>query len=1028
MKKILLLLLVLSLSLTVFVGCDQLRDVPVIGPVVDKLFPPEVDPDPEEPVANLDAALSFIRGMYENKDGGAKSVTANFDVVKSVIVDDFNHTVTWASDNTNVVVGDHANDSNLLTVYVANVVRGTEPISFTLTATISDNAGGTKQVSFEYVIPALPTKVPQDITSAADIEEGVAYKFYVYNATVGKTLYLDEGFAATYYFATTENSEEAVDVYAVKVDGGFKLYYNADGVAKYIAIEISGTHYNLKLKESADDAAVLAFNDEYDAFIITASDGEQLFLGNYNDKTTISASKIKFLGSDTNYVCHLATMIDSSTITDENKVAVEKENLNLDLGTITMDRVIDLAAMGNIYKDVAITWESNHASAVVTSASQLQITVGSAAYEVTLTATLKCGDVVEIKTFTVSVARKSALEITDALPPVADTAYKLYLTQANLGQILYFNGKLSGSYLGTSTNLADAVDVKLVAVTGGYHISFVDAAGATKYIDATSEGKATVVDTPANVFVWDSDLKVLKVTVGETDYYLGTHQTYNTISLSSTYYISGNNAANVGVSQFVANFATVTCTHYYDADCDTACNDCGTTRETTVEHTYDHACDEDCNLCGATRETEHVYDDANDATCNTEGCGHVRSLTYQAVNALPPVAGTAYTLYIAQNKLNQILYFDGGVNSSGYLTTSTDLSKAVKVTVVAVDGVEGGYYISFVDSTGATKYIQPKTSTSSTSDVEIVDTATAVYTWDATLNVFTTTVDTKIFYLGTYNTYNTLSFSETYRISGDNASAVGVSQFVATFATITCTHEYSVDCDTVCNFCFATREVTAQHTWANVCDTECDACGLTREVEHVFDNSCDTICNTEGCTGTQSITHKDENSDNLCDNCNADLSQVVEGPLATFDFGANVTTTGAASDHSDGDEITAGKEYTSGSYTLTISSCSKAYDGANDVKGTSALKLGTGSAVGSITFTVDANVSTVKIYVAAYKLNNTKITINGGDEISISTTDYSSNDGNYMMIEIDTSSVKTVTIATVSGATRVMIDKIEFCS
>ena len=122
--------------------------------------------------------------------------------------------------------------------------------------------------------------------------------------------------------------------------------------------------------------------------------------------------------------------------------------------------------------------------------------------------------------------------------------------------------------------------------------------------------------------------------------------------------------------------------HRYDNACDTTCNDCGKTRETShsfgkewyknsekhwhecsvchtkkdeVAHIYDNACDKDCNICGQTREvthsysevwsydetnhwhecsvchtkkdeTPHTYDNACDTTCND--CGKTREITH----------------------------------------------------------------------------------------------------------------------------------------------------------------------------------------------------------------------------------------------------------------------------------------------------------------------------------------------------------------------------------------------------------------
>ena len=79
--------------------------------------------------------------------------------------------------------------------------------------------------------------------------------------------------------------------------------------------------------------------------------------------------------------------------------------------------------------------------------------------------------------------------------------------------------------------------------------------------------------------------------------------------------------------------------HAYDNACDTDCNECGETRETS--HTYDNACDTDCNVCGETRETSHAWVDATfeaPKTCSV--CGATEGT---ALVAVAEVNGTKYT-------------------------------------------------------------------------------------------------------------------------------------------------------------------------------------------------------------------------------------------------------------------------------------------------------------------------------------------------------------------------------------------------
>ena len=152
--------------------------------------------------------------------------------------------------------------------------------------------------------------------------------------------------------------------------------------------------------------------------------------------------------------------------------------------------------------------------------------------------------------------------------------------------------------------------------------------------------------------------------------------------------------------------------------------------------------------------------------------------------------------------------------------------------------------------------------------------------------------------------------------------------------------------------------------------------------------------------------------------------EIPEGQvLATFNFGADdATKTNEA--NQDGSSVTEYTE-TSGNYTITLTDLSKVYSGSYDAVGNACLKIGTGSAVGTFTFTVDEDVDYVIIKVAGYKAKTAAITINGGDAQTISTL---SQNGEYTEIVIDTTTTKTVTFATTSAGYRCKVTSIEYYS
>ena len=334
----------------------------------------------------------------------------------------------------------------------------------------------------------------------------------------------------------------------------------------------------------------------------------------------------------------------------------------------------------------------------------------------TLTATLKAGSKSESAKFEYYVpgtpAKSGGPKFVE-VPEVGGT-YKFALVQAELGKTLYFAGAMDGNYLATTEDPTKAVDVTIEEVEGGVRLSFMD--GETKtYIDIHeyTEGKAGVRLTaePTATFVWNEECKVYTAEVAGAHRYLGTYNTYNTMSASEIKYIAGDNLAKVGVSQFPAGFCTV---------------------------------------------------------------------SYQ-INAIEgqPAAGTSAKFFLTQAELGKTLFFTGAMDGN-YLATTEDPTKAPNVTV---EEVEGGFRLFFMD--GETKtYIDIHEYAEGKAGVRLTAEPTATFVWNEECGVFTAEVAGAPRYLGTYNTYNTMSASDVKYIAGENVSKIGVSQFPAGFGTV----------------------------------------------------------------------------------------------------------------------------------------------------------------------------------------------------------------------------------------------------
>ena len=144
--------------------------------------------------------------------------------------------------------------------------------------------------------------------------------------------------------------------------------------------------------------------------------------------------------------------------------------------------------------------------------------------------------------------------------------------------------------------------------------------------------------------------------------------------------------------------------------------------------------------------------------------------------------GKQYKLYVNQVKAGKELYF-AGVMDGNFFGTTEDAAAA---TLVTVEAAEGGYYLSFVDASGAKKYLDIYKNDSGKKAIGLVDAPTCVYVWNADVKTMFTTVESlsKTFYFGTYNTYTTISSSETSYVTGDNAANVDVSQFPMRFIAV----------------------------------------------------------------------------------------------------------------------------------------------------------------------------------------------------------------------------------------------------
>lgn len=636
-----------------------------------------------------------------------------------------NATITWTTDAPYATV-------NGLKLDVSLPLEAGKMI---LTATVKV---GEATASRDYYI-AVSAMSPNVPVYAESIAPGT-YKMALYQGNIGKTLYFD-GKIDKDFLTTTTDPDKAADVtveageqegYTLKVSGKYiEVYKTADAKIRATLVDAPTASWTLSEK------GVLVFNFE----------NEDYFLNAYSNFETFGVSKISYYVVDESngtYAAKFVTGVRTMTAQD-----ILDNIVNLMPTTVSEDFMLDFKA----------TWEVLEGSqGIVIDGNTAKVTQAETEQTATLKATLTYNGETVTAEVTVTIA---AIPPENPAPLAGSYVFGLY--QKTLDKWLYAKAENSsnGRYLVTTENPVEAAEAVLTAVDGGYTIQLDG-----KYVEVgnNADGKtsALLLDAPTSVWTWNEEAGVMTFEFNSKVWYLGTYNSFNTISASETKYVTGTNVGNIGETQFICKF---------------------------VRH--------------APLEGEYVYG-----------------------------------LY--QVSLNQKLYAMDTIKSDRYLATTTEAASASKFTVAK----SGEGYTITVNG----KYVEVGNNAAGKTAIFLLDAPTGVWTWNDEAGVMSFEFNGKVWYLGTYGTFNTVSASETWRITGEKAGDLGTSQFV-------------------CKFEVASQTTTCEHVWNDgevTTEATCTAKGVKTY-------TC-TLCNETKTEEIPMIDHVDANGDNLCDVCGAAMT------------------------------------------------------------------------------------------------------------------------------------------------------------
>ena len=437
--------------------------------------------------------------------------------------------------------------------------------------------GGGTYVPEEPDVPDVPVVPDQP---DVPVVPTTAYKMSMYQGKVDKTVYFT-GAMDGFYLATSENIEDAVDIYKEEVEGGEYLYFMVGDTANYLYIFKNGTYTNAGLTEDVSLASVFVLNEEYNTYVTTV-EGNEFFLGTRNDKTytTIGACGVNYISSN------FKAVLEAVEVPEETPTAYKMSMYQGKVDkTVYFTGAMDgfyLATSENIEDAVDIYKEEVEGGEylyfmVGDTANYLYIFKNGTYTNAGLTEDVSLASVFVLneeyntyvttvegnefflgtrndKTYTtigacgvnyISSNFKAVLEAVE-VPEETPTAYKMSMYQGKVDKTVYFTGAMDGFYLATSENIEDAVDIYKEEVEGGEYLYFM-VGDTANYLYIFKNGTYTNAGLTedvslASVFVLNEEYNTYVTTVEGNEFFLGTRndKTYTTIGACDVNYISSN--------------------------------------------------------------------------------------------------------------------------------------------------------------------------------------------------------------------------------------------------------------------------------------------------------------------------------------------------------------------------------------------------------------------------------------------------------------------------------------------------------
>ena len=1028
-------------------------------------------------ITGLENAKEYVRTLYI--DAKYEATSANYDVVDHVRVKEphsgvmTDYVVTWTItvDASVPVPATVAKGEGKWTVTVSTEKFSTDQ-PYQLVATVTDSEGNTLTTSFNRYVPAYKV-LSYDEFVKADTNADVAVQGIVTgiisktNGNTSNGLYLqsldNKGGFYIYNMANdpvTDKIEVGMKVEAVgkkDVFNGTLQVVNATvTVIEKTPATVTPVDFTEIFKAAAklDDTTltygqallvkltgvtVLAQDDDtskgYYKFQLgdktsyvrissstcpMVKDAQTTMIANHKAKTGYTADVVGLvtLYSGSFYLTPVSADAFSNfklnTLTGQEAINAEKANVTL-TENVYDDTTITLPTTGKTYSTVAITWsfkaDTTHTTATL-DGTTLKLVPGETAEAVTLVATFTDSGVTDTAEFTIKVAAKAVNKdsfyktIITAAPTVGSEYYLgFYSRQKDVA--LYFTGAMDGYYFATTETIAEALAVKVVSAgeDGSFYLTCTYN-GKTQYVCVYASGKFVNIglkDAADNKYTWNTEYNTLQTMIDNTPYFIGSRETFTTISASKASYFTGTNASKIDISQYPIRLIP-------------ANSQPDPTPATDAEKVA-------------------AAEKAIGTTLTISKAGETELYTSTDVTVTWAINGETTLATLAGNKLT-VAALPTDADGTFTLTATIKSGEVEKTVDVTVTVKKEPATVAGKGSVEAPTTVAEAIEAAKTMDGGAYSTGV----WYVKGYIVGTPS-----YNSKHSNYTVMIADEkggnvTFKLYGVKVNGksdvlyendlIVVSGYLQHFVSKAGDHEYEltfngetdclVEAYTVGESSVTIAEDSSANATVNLGGKTTATNGKNLEFTVTVAEGYQLVSvkvNGDAVTATEGKYTVAVEGNIVITVATAEAGAALPKVLAAFTFEASGKT-----GHQDGAPATT-YEATVNNFTLSISGGTNFYTKANDATGIGAFKLGTGSNVGSFTITVPAGVTKVNVYAAGYKAKISKISVNGG---AAQTLAKQSDKGEYECIEIDVPANSTITIATVSGATRAMISKIEF--